>query len=63
MSETATRSREEDEELQRSTKKVKENHSLGSPQTDTPPPPPIGWEYVLQRKATWRNLWGLRVSF
>ena len=39
MSETATRSREEDEELQRSTKKVKENHSLGSPQTDTPPPP------------------------
>ena len=39
MSETATRSREEDEELQRSTKKVKENHSLGSPQTDPPPPP------------------------
>ena len=39
MSETATRSREEDEELQRSTKKVKENHSLGSPQTDPPPNP------------------------
>lgn len=30
MSEAAMRSREEDEELQRSTKKVKENHSLGT---------------------------------
>nr|POF24405.1 hypothetical protein CFP56_40263 [Quercus suber] len=30
MSETLVRSREEDDELQRSTKKVKENHSLGA---------------------------------
>ena len=31
MSETFVRSREEDDELQPSTKKVKENHSMGSP--------------------------------
>ena len=30
MSETSVRSREEDDELQRSTKKVKENHLAGS---------------------------------
>nr|POF20431.1 uncharacterized protein CFP56_46865 [Quercus suber] len=36
MSEAVVRSREEDDELQRSTKKVKENHSLG-PQQNTHP--------------------------
>ncbi|KAF3948626.1 hypothetical protein CMV_025403 [Castanea mollissima] len=36
MSETATRSREEDAELQRSTKKVKENHCLDHPQAASP---------------------------
>ena len=34
------RSREEDEKLQRSTKKVKESHCLGGLQ-DNPPPPTL----------------------